>query len=147
MMALLPPSTNVDYRGARLSAWALMLMGVLTAAAGLVHYGLPDGGIGVIAGVDLSTRRETIVGMAAWIGAIQIPHGVAEVLVGWRYRTLTPLFLALIALERGLMAVDGWLLKGARAAHHPPEHYASVVVTALSLVLVALASRPRRGAV
>lgn len=141
-MTLLPPSTNADYRGARLSAWALMLMGVLTVAAGLVHYGLPDGGIGVIGGVDLSTRRETIVSMAAWIGAVQIPHGVAEALVGWRYRTLTPLFLALIALERGLMAVDGWLLKGAKALHHPPEHYASVVVTIVSLLLLVLALRP-----
>lgn len=145
-MTLLPPSTNRDYRGARLSAWALMLMGALTIAAGLVHYGLPDGGVGVIAGVDLTTRRETIVSMAAWIGAVQIPHGAAELLIGWRYRTLTPLFLLLIGLERGLMAMDGWLLKGARAAHHPPEHYASVVVAALSLVLLVLAVRPARGA-
>ena len=143
-MVLLPPSTNANYRGSPLAAWALMFMGVMTIAPGVVHYGLPDGGLGVIAGIDLSTRRETLVSMAAWIGAMQIPHGIAEFVVGWRYRTLTPLFLALIVLERGLMALDGWVLKGARAPHHPPEHYASVVVTALSLVLLVLSLRPGR---
>lgn len=145
-MSLLPPSTNAAFRGSRVAAWALMALGVMTICVGVIHFALPDGGIGVIAGVDLSSRRETIVSMAAWMGALQIAHGVGMLLVGWRYRTLVPLFLALTALERGLMALDGWLLKGAKSAHHPPQHYGSVLVLGLCLFLLAMSLRNTRAA-
>ena len=145
-MSLLPPSTNAAFRGSRMAAWALMALGVMTICVGVIHFALPDGGIGVIAGVDLSSRRETIVSMAAWMGALQIAHGVSLLLVGWRYRTFVPLFLALTALERGLMALDGWLLKGANSAHHPPQHYGSVLVFVLCLVLLAMSLRNTRTA-
>ncbi|WP_304186758.1 hypothetical protein [Phenylobacterium aquaticum] len=139
-MALLPDSTNRDYRGAAISAWFLVLMGIGTVAPGCIHYFLPDGGAGVIAHIDLGAQAHTIVAVFAWFGALQIPHGVAEVVIGLRYRPLTPLFLALIIVERGLMLLDGWFLKGA-GGHHPPEHYASVVVVALTLVFLALSLR------
>mgnify|MGYP000263991302 CR=1 FL=1 len=50
---LFPPSTNGDYHGAKVSAWFLVLASMLTIVPGLIHYGLPDGGAGVIGGVDL----------------------------------------------------------------------------------------------
>lgn len=140
-MSLLPASTNSSYVGSRLAAYGLMLLGAMTIVVGLIHFVLPDGGIGVIAGVDLSVGRETIASMAAWMGALQIAHGLALLIVGWRYRTLVPLFLLLTALERGLMALDGWLLKGAQASHHPPQHYGSVVIVILCLALLGLSLR------
>ena len=140
-MSLLPPSTNSGYAGSGLAAYGLMLLGAMTIVVGLIHYALPDGGIGVIAGVDLSVGRETIVSMAAWMGALQIAHGLALLIVGWRYRTLVPLLLLLTALERGLMALDGWLLKAPQAGHHPPEHYGSVAIVILCLALLGLSLR------
>ena len=131
---LLPPSTNAAYRGHPAAAWFLVLTGVLSIIPGCIHYFLPDGGAGVIAGIDLSTRATTIIAVFAWLGALQIPHGIAQVIIGARYLPLVPLFLLLVIIERGLMAIDGWLLKGANAAHHPPEHYASVVAVALAAV-------------
>jgi len=131
---LLPPSTNAAYRGHPAAVWFLLLTGVLSIIPGCIHYFLPDGGAGVIAGIDLSTRATTIIAVFAWLGALQIPHGIAQVIIGARYRPLVPLFLLLVIIERGLMAIDGWLLKGANAAHHPPEHYASVVAVALAAV-------------
>lgn len=131
---LLPPSTNAAYRGHPAAAWFLVLTGVLSIIPGCIHYFLPDGGAGVIAGIDLSTRATTIIAVFAWLGALQIPHGIAQVIIGARYRPLVPLFLLLVIIERGLMAIDGWLLKGANAAHHPPEHYASVVAVVLAAV-------------
>jgi uncharacterized membrane protein HdeD (DUF308 family) len=142
-MGLLPESTNARYRGAKVSAWFLVLTGVASTVAGCIHYFLPDGGAGVIGGVDLSTRANTIIAIFAWLGALQIPHGIAQVLIGLRYRTLVPLFIALMILERGLMAVDGWLLKGAGGLHHPPQHYASVVAVVLGAVFLAVALRER----
>lgn len=140
---LLPPSTNAAYRGHPAAAWFLVLTGVLSIIPGCIHYFLPDGGAGVIAGIDLSTRATTIIAVFAWLGALQIPHGIAQVIIGARYRPLVPLFLLLVIIERGLMAIDGWLLKGANAAHHPPEHYASVV--AVVLAAVALKASLRNG--
>ena len=131
-MELLPASTNAAYRGSPLAAWLMMLTGVLSVIPGGIHFFLPDGGAGVIGGVDLSTRAATIIAIFAWFGALQIPHGIAQFIIGWRYRPLVPLFLALVILERGLMAWDGWLGKGSLTGHHPPEHYASVAAVLLA---------------
>jgi hypothetical protein len=144
-MSILPPSTNAQYTGARISAWYLVLVGVLSVIPGCIHYFLPDGGAGVIAHIDLTTRADTIIAIFAWFGALQIPYGIGEIVIGLRYRTLTPLFLALVILERGLMAMDGWFLKGADG-HHPPQHYASVVTVVLALIFLALSLRDRKPA-
>lgn len=130
-MALLPRSTNADYRGARSAAWFLGLAAVLTMAPGLIHSFLPDGGAETIAGLDLGDRRDLVVGVFAWEGA--------TLAVALRYRPLVPLFLALLILERGLMTVQAWLLKP--AAHHPPEHYASPVTVVLAAVFLWLSLR------
>lgn len=142
-MALFPPSTNKDYRGATASAWFLMLAGVLEFVPGCIHYFLPDGGAGVIAGLDLTHNRHTIIGVFAWVGAIQIPFALMLFVIGLRYRTLVPLGLLALIIERGLMSIDGWLLKGAASGHHPPEHYASPLVVVLTTIFFILSMRGR----
>ncbi|MDZ4381472.1 MAG: hypothetical protein U0942_09045 [Parvibaculum sp.] len=138
---MLPASTNSDYRGAAVSAWFLTLAGSLNILAGGIHFLLPDGGAGVIAGMDLTERRETIVALFAWMGSIQIPYALAQLAIGLRYRTFVPLFLLLLIVERGLMAMDGWLLKGSASGHHPPEHYASLAALPIALLLLVLSLR------
>lgn len=137
-MSLLPPSTNAGYQGSPWAPWFLALIGVANLVPGLIHYALPDGGAGVIAGIELGDQRQTIVAVFAWYGALQIPHGIAQILIGLRYRTLTAPFLSLVILERGLLAIDGWFLKGA-GGHHPPAHYGSVAVVILGAVFLFLA--------
>ena len=143
-MRLLPAGTNAQYDGARASAWFLMLAGVFNVIPECIHYFLPDGGAGVIAGIDLSTRGQTIIAVFAWMGAMQIAHGAAQFLIGWRYRPLVPFFLVLLIVERALMAADGWFLKGAASSNHPPEHYASAAVVPIALVFLWLSLRPGR---
>lgn len=143
-MGLFPRSTNAEYGGSIASAWVLVAAGILTIVPGCIHYFLPDGGAGVIAGIDLSQRAETIFAMFAWMGAQQIPQGIAYVVIGLWYRTLTPLFLFLIVLERGLMSYDGWFGKGAVSGHHPPEHYLSVAAVVLGAFFLVLALRNAR---
>jgi hypothetical protein len=142
-LALFPPSTNGNYRGATVSAWFLMLAGALEFVPGCIHYLLPDGGAGVIAGLDLTHNRHTIIAVFAWVGAIQIPFALMLFVIGLRYRTLVPLGLLALIIERGLMSIDGWLLKGAASGHHPPEHYASPVVVVLTTVFLVLSMRGR----
>ena len=142
-MALLPPSTNGEYRGAAISAWFLALVSVLTIIPGCIHFFLPDGGAGIIGHIDLTTRADTIIALVSWYGAMQIPQGIGGLVIGLRYRTLAPLFLLLIVIERALTTFDGWFGKGSHGGHHPPEHYASIAIVVLALVFLALSLRTR----
>lgn len=126
-MSLFPPSTNADYRGSPWSAAFLGLTGLLTLGPGIIHYVLPDGGAGVIAGLDLTRNGKVVVGTFAWMGALQIPYALIMLAVAIRYRTLVPLFLAAQLLQTVLSAVAAWVFKGTLAGHHPPENYAVLV--------------------
>lgn len=139
--ALFPPSTNEAYRGSRLSAWFLLLTSGLTIVPGLIHYALPDGGAGVIAGIDLGVAGPTIIAIFAWYGALQIPFGLLQLIIALRYQSLVPLFLLLLVLQQALGAVSAWFWKGAHSGHHPPEHYAGVAFVVLGLVFLALSLR------
>jgi hypothetical protein len=140
-VAFLPPSTNDQYRGAMSSVWFLGLASVLTLVPGLIHSFLPDGGARTIAHLDLGDRAGLVRGMFAWEGATQIAFGLGLLVVALRYRPLTPLFLALVIVERGLMSLDGWVLLAPASGRHPPEHYASPVGAVLAAVFLALAMR------
>ena len=142
-MLLLPPSTNDQYRGARSAVVFLGLATVLTFVPGLIHSFLPDGGARVIAHLDLGDRAELVRGVFAWEGATQLAWSGSMALVVWRYRTLTPAFLLLMILERGLMALDGWVVLPPSSGRHPPEHYASLVTVPLALLFLVLSLRPR----
>jgi hypothetical protein len=143
-MPLLPECTNAQYRGSLWSAGWLGLTGLLTIGPGCIHYFLPDGGAGVIAGLNLGDNRATIIGVFAWEGASQIALGTAQLLVALRYRPLVPLFLLLQLIETALDAVAFWITKVSPTGHHPPENYAAPIT--LPLLAVFLALSLRRGA-
>jgi hypothetical protein len=132
-MPLLPPSTNAEYRGHPWAPGFLLLAAILTLVPGLIHSFLPDGGAGVIAGLDMGDRRDLVISVFRWQGATQLAFGLALLAVALCYRSLTPLFLALVIVERGLMALHG---------HHPPEHYGSVAGVILAGLFLALSLRP-----
>ena len=135
-MKLLPAATNDDYRGSVAAAYFLFALGVLTVVPGCIHAFLPDGGAVVIAGLDLGSSAATIIGVFAWAGATQIVHGLAMIAVAVWYRSLVPLFLFLVLVERSVMSVNWWVLKPSpgHALHtRPPEVY---VTLALLPVLV-----------
>lgn len=139
-----PPRANRDYRGSPLAAAFLILVAILEFAAGCIHYFLPDGGAGVIAGIDLSQSGRAIVAVFAWFGAMQISMAVFLFIIAVSYRTLVPLALLIVILSRGLMTIDGWFLKGAASGHHPPEHFVSPITVVLALIFFVLAVRERR---
>jgi hypothetical protein len=140
-MPLLPPSTNSAYRGHPWSPLFLLLAAVLTLVPGLIHSFLPDGGAGVIAGLDMGDRRDLVINLFRWQGATQIAFGLALLAVALRYRSLTPLFLVLILVERVPMALHGWVLSPPASGHHPPEHYGSVAAVVLASLFLALSLR------
>lgn len=137
---LLAPSTNDAYAGAPWAAHLLAAFAVLTILPGIIHVALPDGGAGSIAGITLGPCEPSIVACFAWAGATQIAFGGAMLLVALRWRSLVPVLFALLLVERGLHAVNGWWLKPG-TGHHPPEHYA--VLVALPIALVGLIASMR----
>lgn len=143
-MPLLPPSTNDAYRGHRAAPYFLLLAAVLTLIPALIHSFLPDGGAGVIAGLDMGDRRDLVISVFRWEGATQMAFGLGLLAVALRYRSLTPLFLVLVLVERGLMALHGWVLSPPASGHHPPEHYGSVAAVVLGALFLALSLRPSR---
>jgi hypothetical protein len=122
----------------------LGLMAAATIVPALIHSFLPDGGAQVIAGLDLGDRRDLVIGVFRWEGATQLALGLAMLAVAIRYQPLTPLFLALVIVERGLMALQGWVIAPPSNGHHPPEHYASVATVVLASVFLILSLLPRR---
>jgi hypothetical protein len=142
-MSFLPPSINAQYRGARSSVWFLGLASLLTLGPALIHSFAPNGGAEAIAGLNLGAQRSLVVGVFAWEGATQLALGLGMAAVVWRYQPLTPLFLALVIVERGLMSLQGWIRKAPADGHHPPEHYASPLTAVLAVIFLALSLRPR----
>lgn len=145
-MSFLPPSTNADYRGSPASAWFLALAAALTVGPGLVHSFLPDGGMVTIAGLRPGASASLVLGVFRWEGATQLAFGLAMLVVALRYRSLTPLFLALLTLETGLSALDVWILAPPTGGHRPPENYGVLVTAPLAVAFLALSLQQRGGA-
>jgi len=121
--------------------WFLGLYGLLELGTGCVHYLLPDGGAGVIAGLDLTHNPHVIIGVFAWMGALQIAYGLGIVAVACWYRPLVPLFLGVALAERILMSVAAWVTKPSPTGHHPPGHYGSLLLIPMLAVFLAMAMR------
>jgi hypothetical protein len=142
-MTLLPPSTNEAYHGMKLAAWALTVLAAATIIPALIHIGLPDGGAGVIAGLDLSQGGATIISLFAWAGTTQLVWGLMLLAISLRYRSLVPLALALLVIERALHTWHMWGPKGAQLAggHHPPEVWVTLGSVPVLAILLALSLR------
>jgi len=147
MSRFFPPSTNADYHGRPLAAWFLTLVSLGTIVPGGIHVFLPDGGAGVIAGIDLTQGGKTIIAVFAWAGATQMVWGLSMLAVSLAYRSLVPLFLFLILVERSMIAANQWILKSTGTGHQPPEAYVTLVALPLVALMLglALAKRPPAG--
>jgi DMSO/TMAO reductase YedYZ heme-binding membrane subunit len=141
MSAFLPPSTNDQYQGSRYAAWYLAFYGFAWIVPGMIHYFVPDGGAGTIAGLDLSHNPTMIFGMFAWAGATQIAHGTVTLTIALRYRTLVPLFLLVCLIERMLLSWSGWVKHVPISGHHPPGHYGSLISLPVILLFLWLSVR------
>ena len=78
-MALFPPSTNSDYRGATISAWFLMLVAMLEFVPGCIHFFLPDGGAGVIAMTNEAVTSWRAADLEAIRSSLGIPVSAASI--------------------------------------------------------------------
>ncbi|MFN8948890.1 MAG: hypothetical protein ACK5YG_14425, partial [Alphaproteobacteria bacterium] len=79
--------------------------------------------------------------------ATQMVWGLSMLAVSLAYRSLVPLFLFLILVERSIIAVNQWVLKATGTGHQPPEAYVTLVALPLVALMLglALARRPSAG--
>lgn len=141
MSTLLPPSTNAGYTGSPRAAQILAVLAVLTIVPAAIHSFLPDGGAGVIAGLDLAPCRQLVVALFHWAGATQLVFGIVMLLAATRYRSFVPGVLLLLLVERGLHALHFWGGAPPASGHRPPEHYALLVAVPLIALALVLALR------
>lgn len=87
----------------------LALMGLLNLGRGGIHAFAPDGGTHSIAGLDLTTNAATILSLFATLGLAQMGKGLFQLIVVWRYRALTGLFLAMQAVDTLLAMANLYL--------------------------------------
>ncbi|QLC24935.1 hypothetical protein HFP57_07770 [Parasphingopyxis algicola] len=125
------------------SVWFLLAAGAITAVPGLIHTFLPDGGAGVIAGIELSEGGAGTVRLFGWAGATQIVWGAILVAIALRFRPLVPLALLLLLAERLLHIWVMWGPKGVTADHKPPEAYLMLGFVPLILLFLILSLRTR----
>ncbi len=136
-----PPSTNAAFEGPIIAAWALFLLGLLKLVPGLIHTFLPDGGAGVIAGVDLTVNGAAIVKLFAWAGATQIVFGAMLITIALRYRNLVPIGFAALLIEYLILAWTLWGPKGQATGHYPPAAYAALILLPIILGLLFYSNR------
>lgn len=123
---------------------ALALLGAINLVRGSIHTFLPDGGAGVIAGLDLSQARETILFLFAGFGVAQISAGLVDLAVALRWRAFAVPLLAIEVLRGALFTAVTQLWKPP-PVEVPGERFIMVLTAVLTLVLIwELARRLRR---
>jgi hypothetical protein len=109
-----------DYEGPKPPFYFLILVVVASTVRSLIHIFFPDGGAGVIAGIDTSVAGgANIIAMFGQWGASQLILAVIDWLVILRYRSLTPLMLAVVVLEQ-LLRLGVGQIKPLEIAAPPP---------------------------
>lgn len=115
---LFPPGQG--YEGPRPPFYFLILVAVASTVRSLIHMFFADGGAGVIAGIDTAVAGgANIVALFGQWGASQLILALIYWLVILRYRSWTPLMLAVVVIEQ-LLRLGVGQLKPLEVAAPPP---------------------------
>jgi predicted signal transduction protein with EAL and GGDEF domain len=122
------------YTGPKVPFYFLILIAVISTVRSLIHIFAADGGAHSIAGISVNVAGGTnIIAMFAQWGASQLILALVYWFVILRYRSLTPLMLAVIVLEQ-LLRMGAGNLKPLEIAAPPPGALGSQIVLPLAAV-------------
>jgi hypothetical protein len=141
---IFPKAVDNDYRGAKIALWVFTVLAMVSTARSFIHFLAPDGGAGIIAGLDLTKGGENIVFAFGLWGLSQLLYALIQLLVALRYRKLIPLFYLMLLIETlGRMAVGAMkppvLLQGT-----PPGGIANYILVPLSMIMFILSLNVKR---
>jgi len=120
----------------------LALCALINLGRGGIHVIAPDGGAHSIAGLDLSTNRQTIIALFASLGFSQMVMGAFQAFVILKRRDLVMLFLALQTATTALTVVNLYFYRSLPVT--VPGQPFNVVLLGLlvaALIAVALSSK------
>lgn len=141
--AIFPKTVDNHYMGSKIALWVFVVLAIFSTIRSLIHFFSPDGGAGIIAGLDLSSGAANIIFAFGLWGLSQFIYALIQLLVAFKYRTLLPLFYLILIIETiGRMAVGRMkppiLLNGT-----PPGGIANYIILPLAAVMFILSLRQK----
>jgi hypothetical protein len=146
---LLFPEKQNEYGGYKIVVLFTLLLAVISTLRSLVHIFLPDGGAGVIAGIDLSgSLKSTVIFTFAWAGLYQLIFAILQWIMLLRYRKFIPLMLLLILFEQASLFILPLFKPISKTVltHTPPEAIGNKILLPLifGLFIFSLIGKPSR---
>jgi len=128
------PAVDQEYLGPKLPFYFLILIAFVSTARSLVHLLAPDGGAGVIAGIDVAVQGgANIIALFGQWGAVQLILALFYWLAILRYRFLVPAMLGVVVIEQLLRLGVGWL-KPLQVSRPPPGAIGSELLLPLAVI-------------
>lgn len=139
---ILPTSADNHYNGHRIARWFFTLIALVSFGRSLIHVFLPDGGAGVIAGLDLSLGEENIIFAFGLWGVSQVIYAMIQLLVAFRYKSLIPLMYILLITETlGRMMVG--IIKQPILLHTPPGGIGNWILLPTAMIMLYLSLKEK----
>ena len=130
------PPVDQEYVGPSVPFYVLVLIAFVSTARSVVHVLAPDGGAGVIAGIDVGVQGgANIIALFGQWGAVQLILALFQWLAILRYRFLVPAMLGVVAIEQLLRLAVGQL-KPLEISSPPPGAIGSELVLPLAVIAV-----------
>ena len=131
---VLPKEVGMNYEGYKIALWVFMLLSVVSFVRSCIHVFAPDGGAGMIAGLDVSAGAQNIYfGFALW-GSAQLIYAMLQLMVVFRYKGLVPLMYLVLVAEILLRMLVG-ALKPPILYHTPPGAIANYIILPLAVLM------------
>lgn len=138
------PAVDRAYRGPKIPFYFLILTAAVSTVRSLIHILAPDGGANTIAGIAIDVQGgANLVALFGQWGVMQLILALLYWLVVLRYRFLTPLMLAFIALEQLLRLVVGQL-KPLTVENPPPGAIGSQILLPLAVLALVWSLQRKR---
>jgi hypothetical protein len=134
---ILPKQVDKRYLGHQAAYYVFILIATTSMIRSLIHVFLPDGGAGIIAGLDLSIGKENIIFAFGLWGVSQVIYAVIQLLVAFHYKSLIPfMYILLITETLGRMFVG--IIKPPVLFSTPPGGYANWILLPLAIIMLYL---------
>ncbi|MGY5876541.1 MAG: hypothetical protein RTU30_12405 [Candidatus Thorarchaeota archaeon] len=138
---ILPEQINNDFTGYKFTAYAFLVITILTVARSLAHMFLPDGGAESIATIDLNVEGAgIIIGIFAQWGLSQLLMAGLYIVVYVRYKSLIPLMYIIIIVEY-VGRIGMGLLKPIETMGRAPGATWNLIIIPLAILLFVFAIR------
>jgi len=132
------PTKRNEYDGYKIVIYITAFLALVSTARSLIHIFLPDGGAGVIAGIDLSgTLSGTVIFTFAWAGLYQLIFAFVQWTVLIRYREFLPILLLLMFMEQLALFLIPYFKPISKTVlvHTPPEAIGNKILLPLVFLL------------